>query len=256
MEPPPFDRRWDHGPFDVVGDVHGCLEELRRLLHELGWRLGGGPPTHPAGRRAVFVGDLVDRGPEIPGVLRLAMEMVAEGTALCVLGNHDRKLARALEGRGVRVAHGLEHSLAQLAADPGLRSATAAFLRSLPHHLLLAGGELVVAHAGLREDLFGADTPGARDFALYGDTTGERDEYGLPVRLDWARHYRGRALVVYGHTPVVEPRWLNGTVNLDTGCVFGGRLTALRWPERETVSVPAARVYYRPAKPFPGARAG
>ena len=89
-----------------------------------------------------------------------------------------------------------------------------------------------------------------RDFALYGETTGETGEFGLPVRWNWAAEYRGRAVVVYGHTPVPEPEWLNRTINIDTGCVFGGRLTALRYPEKELVSVPAAATYAEPARPF------
>ena len=89
-----------------------------------------------------------------------------------------------------------------------------------------------------------------RDFALFGDTTGETDEYGLPVRYNWAAEYRGKAMVVYGHTPVAEPEWLNRTINIDTGCVFGGKLTALRYPERELVDVQAARAYVKPPWPM------
>ncbi|MCB0014243.1 MAG: hypothetical protein KDE34_20160, partial [Anaerolineales bacterium] len=88
------------------------------------------------------------------------------------------------------------------------------------------------------------------EFALYGDTTGERDEYGLPVRLDWAADYRGRALVAYGHTPTATAEWLNNTICLDTGCVFGHKLTALRYPEKELVDVPAAETYAESARPF------
>ena len=106
---------------------------------------------------------------------------------------------------------------------------------------MLDRGKLVVAHAGLKQEMQGRGSGGVREFCLYGESTGETDEFGLPVRLDWAAEYRGPAMVVYGHTPVVEPRWLNNTVNIDTGCVFGGKLTALRYPEREFVSVPASR---------------
>ena len=109
---------------------------------------------------------------------------------------------------------------------------------------MLDDGRLVVAHAGLKEEMQGRASGRVRDFALYGETTGETDEFGLPVRLDWAQNYRGRALVVYGHVAVSEPRWLNNTVNIDTGCAFGGRLTALRYPEKELVTVPAGRIYY------------
>ncbi|MBG0830817.1 polynucleotide kinase-phosphatase [Planomonospora sp. ID67723] len=253
------DRRELTGPFDIIGDVHGCRAELETLLRTLGWEIepGGTGASHPEGRTAIFVGDLVDRGPDTPGVLRLVMGMVAAGTALCVSGNHEQKLARSLNGRKVRVAHGLQESLDQLAAEPEeFRAAALAFMDGLISHYQLDGGKLVVAHAGLKEAYHGRASGRVRSFALYGDTTGETDEYGLPVRYPWAREYRGRAMVVYGHTPVPEPEWINNTICLDTGVVFGGRLTALRYPSREIVSVPAEKVWYEPARPFtaPGHR--
>ncbi|MEU8055634.1 polynucleotide kinase-phosphatase [Microbispora bryophytorum] len=239
------------GPFDVIGDVHGCRAELESLLVRLGWKVGPDGAVHPEGRTAVFVGDLVDRGPDTPGVLRLVMSMVEAGTALCVSGNHEQKLVRALDGRKVRVAHGLERSLEQLAAEPEeFRAAARTFMDGLISHYRLDGGRLVVAHAGLKEAYHGRASGRVRAFALYGDTTGETDEYGLPVRYPWANDYRGRAMVVYGHTPVPEPEWVNNTICLDTGVVFGGRLTALRYPERELVSVPAEKVWYEPTRPL------
>ena len=251
------DRREDPGPFDVVGDVHGCRAELEELLGRLGYELTrdehGRPvdAVHPEGRRAVFVGDLVDRGPDSPGVLRLVMGMVAAGHALCVPGNHENKLVRALRGRNVQISHGLEQTLAQLATEPEeFRRAVEEFCYGLVSHYVLDGGALVVAHAGLPEKLQGRSSGRVRAFALYGDTTGETDEFGLPVRYPWAKDYRGRAMVLYGHTPVPEPEWVNNTMCLDTGCVFGGKLTALRYPERELVAVPAARTYYEPARPL------
>ena len=252
------DLRHETGPFDVIGDVHGCLPELTTLLEKLGYSLtrdDSGRATgaaHPGGRRAVFVGDLVDRGPDSPGVLRLVMGMVAAGTALAVPGNHEDKLLRALRGRKVRVSHGLETTLEQLAAEPAaFRASVEAFLDSLTSHYVLDGGRLVVAHAGLAEKLQGRASGRVRSFCLYGQTTGETDAYGLPVRYPWAEDYRGRAMVLYGHTPVPAPEWVNNTLCLDTGCVFGGSLTALSYPERRLVSAPAARVYYEPARPFP-----
>ncbi len=252
------DLRDRTGPFDVIGDVHGCLPELESLLSELGYELrrdelhrpvGG---RHPAGRTAVFVGDLVDRGPATPGVLRLVMGMVGDGDALCVPGNHENKLLRALRGRNVKVSHGLAESLAQLAAQPAdFGTQVESFLDGLVSHYVLDGGKLVVSHAGLTERLQGRASARVRSFCLYGETTGETDEFGLPVRYPWANDYRGSAMVLYGHTPIPSPEWINGTLCLDTGCVFGGRLSGLRYPERELVSVPAARVYYEPAKPFP-----
>ena len=248
-------RSYDHGPFDIIGDVHGCFDELCDLLARLGYEVAehGGDyrVAAPAGRKAVFVGDLVDRGPKIPQVLRLAMSMVAAGRALCVPGNHDIKLVRKLKGRDVQITHGLADSLAQLDAEPAeFRDKAAAFLDGLVSHYVLDDGKLVVAHAGMKEEMQGRGSGKVRDFALYGETTGETDDLGLPVRVNWAAEYRGKAMVVYGHTPVAEPEWLNRTVNIDTGCVFGGKLTALRYPEKEFVAVPASRTYYEPARPF------
>jgi polynucleotide kinase-phosphatase len=245
------------GPFDVIGDVHGCRAELEALLGHLGYQItrdAAGRPdgaVPPDGRTAVFLGDLVDRGPDSPGVLRLVMGMVAAGQALAVPGNHENKLIRALSGKNVQVSHGLAETLGQLAGeDEEFRQQVFEFCRGLVSHLMLDGGRLVVAHAGLKQAYQGRASGRVRSFALYGDTTGETDEYGLPVRYPWAADYRGRAMVLYGHTPVPEPEWVNNTLCLDTGCVFGGRLTALRYPEREIVSVPAERVWYEPAKPL------
>jgi protein phosphatase len=259
------DRRNEHGPFDVIGDVHGCCDELEALLCHLGYAAtsleeesfvwGSVAYAHPAGRKAVFVGDLVDRGPRIVDTLRLVQNMVRRGSALCVPGNHDMKLMRKLHGRDVRVTHGLANSLAEIDSLPDeirepFRKELTAFLDSLVSHYVLDDGKLVVAHAGMKEEMQGRGSGKVRDFALYGETTGETDEFGLPVRHNWAAEYRGSAMVVYGHTPVPEPDWLNRTVNIDTGCVFGGKLTALRYPEQEFVSVPARRTYSEPARPF------
>src|SRR5574338_1529004 len=247
-------RRWDHGPFDIIGDVHGCGDELDDLLDQLGYVVpvdATQARRHPGGRRVIFVGDLVDRGPRIPHVLATAMSMVDAGTALCVPGNHDIKLMRKLRGRDVQITHGLAESIAQLDRESEeFRSRVEKFIDDLVSHYVLDDGKLVVAHAGLKEELQGRGSGTVRDFALYGDTTGETDEFGLPVRYNWAAEYRGRAMVVYGHTPVPEPEWLNRTINIDTGCVFGGRLTALRWPEKALVSIPARRTYAEPARPF------
>jgi protein phosphatase len=251
------DLRQETGPFDVIGDVHGCRAELEELLAKLGYDIMRDEAGRPAGahhprRRAVFLGDLVDRGPDTPGVLRLVMGMAAAGDALCVPGNHEDKLLKALRGRNVRISHGLAESLRQLAQEPaGFQARVVAFLDGLISHYVLDGGRLVVSHAGLVERYQGRASGRVRSFCLYGQTTGETDEFGLPVRYPWAGEYRGRAMVLYGHTPVPEPEWINNTLCLDTGCVFGGRLTALRYPERELVSVAAAAVYYEPARPFP-----
>ncbi|WP_329024317.1 polynucleotide kinase-phosphatase [Streptomyces sp. NBC_00690] len=254
------DLRHLTGPFDIVGDIHGCSSELDTLLGKLGYVDG----VHPEGRTAVFVGDLVDRGPDSPGVLRRVMAMVASGNALCVPGNHENKLGRYLKGRNVQHTHGLAETIEQLeredATDPAFREQVAQFIDGLVSHYVLDGGKLVVCHAGLPEKYHGRTSGRVRSHALYGDTTGETDEFGLPVRYPWAEDYRGRAAVVYGHTPVPNTSWINNTICLDTGAVFGGKMTALRWPERELVDVPAEKVWYEPARPLltdaPGSREG
>ncbi|MFG2461894.1 polynucleotide kinase-phosphatase [Streptomyces sp. NPDC048523] len=235
------------GPFDIVGDIHGCALELESLLGKLGYADG----VHPEGRTAVFVGDLVDRGPDSPGVLRRVMSMVKSGNALCVPGNHENKYGRYLKGRKVQHTHGLAETIEQMeSVTDEFRAEVREFIDGLVSHYVLDGGRLVVCHAGLPEKYHGRTSGRVRSHALYGDTTGETDEFGLPVRYPWAEDYRGRAAVVYGHTPVPEATWLNNTICLDTGAVFGGKLTALRWPERELVDVPAQQVWYEPTKPL------
>ncbi|HEY3263695.1 MAG TPA: polynucleotide kinase-phosphatase [Actinomycetota bacterium] len=252
-EPSWTDRSTDHGPFDIIGDVHGCYDELVTLLEKLGYAVAddGSAAVHAEGRKAVFLGDVVDRGPNTPAVLRLVMGMVASGSAVCVPGNHENKLVRALRGRDVQVTHGLAESLAQLERETAeFRQQVLEFLDGLVSHFVLADHRLVVAHAGMREEMQGRASAAVRAFALFGETTGETDEFGLPVRYPWATEYRGRATVVYGHTPVTKAEWVNNTINIDTGCVFGGALTALRYPERELISVPAAHTYYEPVRAF------
>ncbi len=248
------DKRTERGPFDIVGDIHGCCDELESLLQQLGY-VSGASYAHPAGRKAIFLGDLVDRGPRILDTIRLVQNMVMAGTAICVPGNHDMKLLKKLQGKKVQVSYGLANTLGEIEALPDevrepFCKDLAAFLDGLVSHYVFDDGRLVVAHAGLKEEMHGRGSGKVRSFALFGETTGETDEFGLPVRHNWAAEYRGSARVVYGHTPVPEPEWLNRTVNVDTGCVFGGKLTALRYPEMEFVSVAAARLYCEPARPF------
>lgn len=252
------------GPFDIIGDVHGCYDELEELLEKLGYRLTDhnkdepmeGPIfSHPQKRTVVFLGDIVDRGPRIVDCIKLVYNMVKFGSALCVPGNHDMKFLRKLKGRDVKIVYGLENTLAGIDALPGeirdsFKQETLDFFEGLTSHYVLDRRRLAVAHAGIKRGMQGRNAAGVREFCLYGETTGETDEFGLPVRCNWAANYGGKAMVVYGHTPVPRIEWLNNTVNIDTGCVFGGKLTALRYPEREFVSVPAKRIYTEPLRPI------
>jgi protein phosphatase len=258
-EPLWTDVRHETGRFDIIGDVHGCADELEELLAKLGYSVDafeedgerGYRVFAKSGRRAIFVGDLVDRGPRTPDVLRLVMAMVKAGEAISVPGNHDMKFLRWLNGRRVKMTHGLERSAEQMAGTSDhFKGRTIRFLDQLVSHLWLDGGKLVVAHAGIKEEMIGRSSGAVREFCLFGETTGESDEYGLPVRYNWAADYGGSTTVVYGHTPVMQAEWLNNTICIDTGCVFGGSLTALRWPEKELVSIPAKRVYCEPVRPL------
>lgn len=253
------DRRDEHGPFDIIGDVHGCRDELVTLLGKLGYAVtleGEGEMrraivTAPEGRRAFFVGDLVDRGPASPDVLRIVMSMVEAGQAMCVPGNHDAKFLRWLNGRNVRLTHGLDATVKQFEAEPdSFRTIVKKFLDGLVSHAWLEDGRLAIAHAGIKEEMMGRSSGVVREFCLYGETSGETDEFGLPIRYNWAAEYRGATAIVYGHTPVPEAEWLNNTLCIDTGCCFGGKLTALRWPEKEIVSTPALQVYAERVKPM------
>ncbi|MEM9700938.1 MAG: polynucleotide kinase-phosphatase [Planctomycetota bacterium] len=247
----------DAGPFDLIGDVHGCLNELRALLETLGYQPDEADGyAHPDGRKAVFLGDLCDRGPDSVGVIRTAMAMCEAGQAYAVPGNHDAKLVRALRGRQVRRTHGLGETLTQIDSLPdpqkeSFRESAVRFLDSLISHLVLDGGKLVAAHAGLPEAMHGRGSGAVREFCLYGQTTGRLTAEGFPERLDWAADYAGTAAVVHGHVAVNAAVWRNDVLNLDTGCVFGGRLSALRWPEREIVSVQAERTHYERESPLP-----
>jgi protein phosphatase len=248
-EPLPGDRGALRGPFDIIGDIHGCVDELRELLTRLGYAPdAAGAWGHPQGRTFVSLGVLTDRGPDSVGVLRILIPSVAAGTALYTPGNHCNKLMRYLLGHRVKVGHGLTETIAGIEALPlpqrqELIRATTRMIAEAPAYLVLDERRLVVAHAGIKEWMVGQMSRRIRDFTLYGDVTGEIDERGFPIRRNWATDYHGPYAIIYGHTVVPEPVWLNNTLNIDQGCVFGGRLTALRWPEHEIVQVQAARAY-------------
>ena len=235
----------EHGPFDIIGDVHGCLTELLSLLAVLGYSEGG---VHPDGRKLVFVGDLVDRGPDSVGVLRVVLSWVEQGRALMVPGNHDEKLYRWLQGRAVKVQGGLATTVSewQELTVPEERLLRERFMRAMdqaPPYLWLDGGRLLVSHAGLEEVDHGRVGDAVRAFCLFGKTTGKFIE-GLPERLDWAAEYQGAPAVVHGHVPVRLAQWRNEVADVDLGVVFGGSLCAARWPERTFVSVPAVRTWW------------
>jgi protein phosphatase len=241
------------GPFDIIGDVHGCARELDKLLEKLGYHLTSKGPagkrttrvTHPEGRKIILVGDLVDRGPHSMDVLRFAMQAERDAMALCVIGNHDDKFLRWLQGRDVRVNKGLQTTIDETGNEtPKFLEDARHYLEHLPSHLILDDGKLIVAHAGLPEKYHGIESKASRAFAMFGETTGQTDDLGFPVRIDWARNYTGKAVVVHGHVAEKKVRHKNNVWCLDTGCIYGHKLTALRWPEMEILQVKARQDWF------------
>lgn len=237
--------------YDIIGDIHGCFDELIQLLNNLGYIKKGDLYIHPEGRRLAFVGDATDRGPKSIETLKFLFKMHEAGQLTYSPGNHCNKLYRFMKGSNVQQTHGLETTVAEFNAlskkeQNHIRRQYIRFYESWPIYSELDDRNLIVVHAGIRADMIGKPiNKSTITFALYGDITGEKHPDGRPVRRDWAKKYNGAPFIVYGHTPVNEPRFIHNTVNIDTGCVFGNKLTALRYPEMETVSVPSSMPYLK-----------
>jgi protein phosphatase len=234
---------------DIIGDIHGCLKEFQDLTLKLGYNWSTGIPIHSENRVLGFVGDLADRGPESLKIINIIWSLVIEkNIAHYTPGNHCNKLYRFFLGNKVQVTHGLETTVAEYeeltaSEQKQIREKFIFLYEKAPLYLDLDQQKLIVAHAGIKKSYIGRNDSKVRTFVLYGDITGEKYPDGSPVRLDWAKEYDGESVIVYGHTPVREPRIINNTYNIDTGAVFGGKLTALRYPEMEIVSVPSTMPY-------------
>lgn len=230
---------------DVIGDVHGCIDELHTLFKELGYQYKNHYYLHPAGRIPVFAGDLTDRGPNSLEVIRLVYRMVIKkNKAKYVPGNHCNKLYRFFLGNNVKLQHGLETTAAEYASlnkkeQKLIRNQFMKLYEDAPLYLEIPEVNTIVAHAGIKEEFIGRTDEKVRTFVLYGDIIGKFDANGMPIRRDWAKYYHGDRWIVYGHTPVKSPRIVNNTINIDTGCVFGNALTALQLPEHTTISIPS-----------------
>lgn len=231
--------------YDIIGDIHGCYSELLQLFDKLGYIERNQLYINPLGRKLVFVGDLMDRGPNSIKVIQLVTRLVSEELALYVPGNHCDKLNRLFLGRDVQVTHGLETTVDELGklsseTKQQVKKDFINLVENAPLYLVLDEGQLIVSHAGIRQDLIGQYNKKVRTFCLYGDITGEKDKTGFPIRRDWSQEYTGESWIIYGHTPVKQPRFINRTVNIDTGCVFGGQLTGLSYPEMTFELVPSS----------------
>lgn len=235
--------------YDIIGDIHGCYQELCQLIDALGYFWDANSILrHHEKRKIVFLGDLTDRGPNSIAVIELVYELVKQKIAYYTLGNHCDKLYRYLIGRNVQIAHGLETTVAELqllnkSDFIKIRNQFITLVKEAPLYLVLDNGKLIVAHAGIKRKWVGKNNKKIKTFVLYGDITGEKEKDGRPVRKDWAKTEKGDAWIVYGHTPTLSPRIINHTINIDTGCVFGGKLTAFRYRELSTVSVPSLQPF-------------
>ncbi|WP_062048094.1 bis(5'-nucleosyl)-tetraphosphatase PrpE [Bacillus sp. JCM 19034] len=236
---------------DIIGDIHGCYNELILLIKKLGYEQEQNGFVHKTeSRKLAFVGDLTDRGPRSLDVIRLVYELVQQDQAYYVPGNHCDKLYRYFIGRNVQIKHGLETTVAELNAltkfeFQQIKKQFMQLVDQSPLYHILDKSRLIIAHAGIRTSDIGKRNKRIKSFVLYGDITGETNPDGTPVRRDWALHHHGSEWIVYGHTPTKEVRFFNHTVNLDTGCVFGGALSALRYPEMEVVQVPSEQPFQK-----------
>lgn len=229
---------------DIIGDIHGCLEEFTLLTKNLGYSWHEGYPLHPKGRKLAFVGDLTDRGPSSLRVIEIVSLLIHKNLAYYTPGNHCNKLYRYFLGRKVQIKHGLETTVAELQQlndreQETIKNNFIKLYEGSPLYLVLDDGKLIIAHAGIRADYIGKYNDKVKTFVLYGDITGEFHADGMPIRRDWAKTYNGKPIIVYGHTPVKAVRKIQQTYNIDTGAVFGGSLSALRYPEMTIMSVPS-----------------
>lgn len=233
---------------DIIGDIHGCFDEFKLLTEKLHYDWVDGVPIHNEGRVLGFIGDITDRGPNSLKMIKVVWQLWKHHGAYYVPGNHCNKLYRYFFGRNVKINNGLETTVAELknlnhSEYQQYKQMFMELYENAPLYHLLDNNQLVLAHAGIRADYIGQDHNKVKTFVLYGDITGEKLPDGRPVRRDWAKNYRGKPFIVYGHTPVKEPRKIGNTINIDTGCVFGGKLTALRYPEMDIVSIPSLQPY-------------
>ncbi|MEO5928323.1 MAG: metallophosphoesterase [Candidatus Kapaibacterium sp.] len=265
---PRIHRHHDINQCDVIGDVHGCYDELAELLRRLGHHNLLDPEISPAlpGQKPciIFVGDIVDRGDRIVDALRLVHRLCTRGHALTVVGNHDDRFLRWLCGKQVEIRHGLEETVAQFDALPvneleQWRGELIEFMKDLPWAIQIDGGRAIVAHAAWHAELHTErSTDRIRAYTMYGPTTGKKTDEGFPERIDWAPGFEGPELVIFGHQVYDVPYRHEHAIGIDTGCVFGGALTALRYPELEFESVKSLGARYHPrggkATPYPGDR--
>ncbi len=240
----PCNKKDINGPFDIIGDIHGCNKPLNQLLQQLGYQKDDNDTFyHPEGRIAIFAGDMVDKGTGNMATLKIVINMVNNGTGMAVIGNHDDRLLRYLTGNEVDTTHGMQNTIAELKNQPeSFKVEILNFLQNLPSHLVLDEEKLVVVHAAIKPEFINKNSKAVREFCMYGQTEGDLNSFEVPTRIfEWTKSFTGKTTIVYGHTPSWEVKKLSNTYCVDTGCVLGHKLTALRYPEMEIVNVDNAK---------------
>ena len=239
---------------DIIGDIHGCYDEMMVLIKRLGYVEQGGLYIHPQGRRLLSVGDIMSRGPKSLATMRFWLTQIEAGLSYMTDSNHGWKIARWLEGHAVNLTHGdelVEQEFKLYEQEHGVeetKNVKARFVKMLlnaPSHYILVEnglGKTIVTHAGIRDHYIGKTSPRIRDFCRYGEIIGESDT-GRPIRGDWFLQHQTSELIVWGHDPKVKPYKINNTINIDQGVVFGGELTAFRYPEQTFEAVKAYKNY-------------
>lgn len=240
---------------DFIGDIHGCFDEFIEILSKLGYQENDeGYYIHPEGRKILSLGDVVSRGPKSIETLQFFQKLVAAGHAYMIDSNHGWKIARWLDGKNVKMAHGDENVAAEFeeyerkygseAAEKLKGQIKELLLEAKSHYIIRKNGvnAVVAVHAGIKDHYNGKQSPRISDFCRYGDSEG-LDENGKPIRKDWSISHKSSELILWGHDPKPQPLLVNNTLNIDQGLVFGGSLTAYRYPERQIVSVKAKQDY-------------
>ena len=248
---------------DIIGDIHGCFDQFSELLALLGYVEQNGLYKHPTGRKIVSVGDITSRGPKSIAALKFFIKHQAAGLSYMTDSNHGWKIARWLDGRKVQLTHGDDAVATEFAAYEAAHGAKATeqlrqeskklLLEAPSHYILTLNGEEVgvVTHAGIKDQYIGQDNGKIRSFTRYGDVRGFDEITGRPIRYDWFLQHKSKHTIIWGHDPKIEPLFTHNTVNIDQGCVFGGKLTALRFPEMTTISVEGDIDYsYNPDNPI------
>jgi len=209
----------------IVGDVHGCLDELNALLRKAEWT-----PDD----RLVLVGDLVAKGPDSQGVVQRARELGALG----VLGNHDDHVLKRRDGKGLKKHHA---DVAAALTDPDWR-----YLERLPLWLELDDVSALVVHGGLMPGVALREQERHLLLNLRSIDSRGRPSSRVSEGEPWVTTWKGPRTVLFGHDALRGLQQYSSAYGLDTGCVYGKALTAVWLPERLVVQVEARREWWRP----------